>query len=110
MVVAVPAFAAMTRLSIFFPDTPAATSIYTLSLHDALPICSPCYRGHWGPGWRRWRPSSARWTYPRWRGRWSASPIVTACPRSEEHTSELQSPVHLVCRLLLEKKKADGHS
>src|SRR6266487_7164357 len=64
----------------FFNDT-ATTEIYTLSLHDALPI------RHCGP---------ASLPAPRdcWRG-----------PRSEEHTSELQSPVHLVCRLLLEKKK-----
>src|SRR5215510_16606813 len=65
----------------FFNDT-ATTEIYTLSLHDALPIP------------RCWRP----------RLRWSAT-----CPpragRSEEHTSELQSRGHLVCRLLLEKKK-----
>src|SRR5574338_1673853 len=66
----------------FFNDT-ATTEIYTLSLHDALPIwltraCS------------RWRSRRSR---PRRRA------------RSEEHTSELQSPWHLVCRLLLEKKK-----
>src|SRR5215208_8538016 len=65
----------------FFNDT-ATTEIYTLSLHDALPICHPV-RGH-GP--RRLR-------VPHHRG------------RSEEHTSELQSRGHLVCRLLLEKKK-----
>src|SRR6476469_11233213 len=65
----------------FFNDT-ATTEIYTLSLHDALPI-SGCSRA--------W-PSPAR----------SARPC---CPRSEEHTSELQSPMYLVCRLLLEKKK-----
>src|SRR5256885_17001768 len=73
----------------FFNDT-ATTEIYTLSLHDALPIsdvgqvnhpttsenapAAPC-----GAGLRAWR--------------------------SEEHTSELQSPCNLVCRLLLEKKK-----
>src|SRR6267154_6624058 len=64
----------------FFNDT-ATTEIYTLSLHDALPI-SP-------------------WPAPR-----TCSPPAWTCTaRSEEHTSELQSPVHLVCRLLLEKKK-----
>src|SRR5690348_18376442 len=75
-------------LFFFFNDT-ATTEIYTLSLHDALPICSPrprCPRNH--RHHRRRRPRRR----PRW---W----------RSEEHTSELQSPVHLVCRLLLEKKK-----
>src|SRR6266581_8716945 len=66
----------------FFNDT-ATTEIYTLSLHDALPICS---------GWTA--PVSTRRRTATW---WSSS-------RSEEHTSELQSPVHIVCRLLLEKK------
>src|SRR5947208_12266709 len=75
----------------FFNDT-ATTEIYTLSLHDALPS-STCT-----PRSRRWaRPCSA----PR-----RASPAST---RSEEHTSELQSPDHLVCRLLLEKKKSEYH-
>src|SRR5688572_33196539 len=81
----------------FFNDT-ATTEIYTLSLHDALPICC----GRWsrtgrrtGPAWSARRPGSR----PRARGR--AGP----CPRSEEHTSELQSQSNLVCRLLLEKKK-----
>src|SRR6266404_8188309 len=66
----------------FFNDT-ATTEIYTLSLHDALPIsrtvstpCSCC-----------------------------VSPRHQATTRSEEHTSELQSLAYLVCRLLLEKKK-----
>src|SRR5215203_4593974 len=71
----------------FFNDT-ATTEIYTLSLHDALPISCPC------PG---------------------PSPPVSTCPpvcgaqqggtRSEEHTSELQSRHYLVCRLLLANKK-----
>src|SRR2546422_3417812 len=69
----------------FFNDT-ATTEIYTLSLHDALPISQ-------GRGihrlCRRERRRSAG----------------DAAPRSEEHTSELQSRLHLVCRLLLEKKK-----
>src|SRR5260370_5950990 len=70
----------------FFNDT-ATTEIYTLSLHDALPIL------------------------PRSRSRTSAMaaatvvPICKTTPRSEEHTSELQSHLNLVCRLLLEKKK-----
>src|SRR5256885_4320450 len=80
----------------FFNDT-ATTEIYTLSLHDALPICRS----------RRVPPpphSSGRdipWRCPS-RPRSPASP---ADDRSEEHTSELQSPCNLVCRLLLEKKK-----
>src|SRR6266571_9487549 len=65
----------------FFNDT-ATTEIYTLSLHDALPIS---LRRH------------------------CAAAPASRCPRrpwrSEEHTSELQSHVNLVCRLLLEKKK-----
>src|SRR6267378_7879889 len=65
----------------FFNDT-ATTEIYTLSLHDALPIS---------------RPSP-----PTWR---SCSPACWSIARSEEHTSELQSRRDLVCRLLLEKKK-----
>src|SRR2546430_16287471 len=74
----------------FFNDT-ATTEIYTLSLHDALPICS-------GPGRAR--------TTARRAGRWPAPPIPYLCrSRSEEHTSELQSQSNLVCRLLLEKKK-----
>src|SRR5207244_11430598 len=72
----------------FFNDT-ATTEIYTLSLHDALPICPPTGRA---------RPRSTfLYTAPRGSRGCSA--------RSEEHTSELQSPDHLVCRLLLEKKK-----
>src|SRR5256885_11693112 len=73
----------------FFNDT-ATTEIYTLSLHDALPI-SLRRGGRPGRGTARGRASEA-----------AAS---GACPRSEEHTSELQSPCNLVCRLLLEKKK-----
>src|SRR5215216_8166854 len=71
----------------FFNDT-ATTEIYTLSLHDALPISRTVGREqalHHRPGHRR------------------------RFGRSEEHTSELQSPDHLVCRLLLEKKKHQRH-
>src|SRR2546426_7608312 len=85
----------------FFNDT-ATTEIYTLSLHDALPICLRSVD-------RRARPYSNS-------DHQSAPPVATtprctpACPRSEEHTSELQSPCNLVCRLLLEKKKKLKHS
>src|SRR6266446_10875762 len=72
-------------LAFFFNDTPT-TEIYTLSLHDALPI---------NPS----RPLSCA------RRLRSASSSEKAASRSEEHTSELQSPCNLVCRLLLEKKK-----
>src|SRR5256885_9750173 len=71
----------------FFNDT-ATTEIYTLSLHDALPIW--CW-------WIAERASSAG-IATRSRSTWRSE------MRSEEHTSELQSPCNLVCRLLLEKK------
>src|SRR5256885_11915764 len=95
----------------FFNDT-ATTEIYTLSLHDALPIClrlsrlvpvahtktaaADCAqelqdRGGLGEGF------VDSGLYP--------DPLDPATPRSEEHTSELQSPCNIVCRLLLENKK-----
>src|SRR5947207_10410154 len=78
---------------IFFID-PATTDIYTLSLHDALPISPSSTRS----GGRR--PSSAC------ASRRSSSRCGRSTEsRSEEHTSELQSHSDLVCRLLLEKKK-----
>src|SRR5439155_15561011 len=72
----------------FFNDT-ATTEIYTLSLHDALPIS--CFAS-----FQRSRRRSSRASWPRCAG--------AAWRRSEEHTFELQSRGHLVCRLLLEKK------
>src|SRR5690348_18045682 len=88
--------------SLFILNDPAPAEIYTLSLHDALPI------------WSFGRADSQR-------SRETAAGAAaigggaaeagrhgrrhTDQLRSEEHTSELQSPVHLVCRLLLEKKK-----
>src|SRR5258708_36407790 len=78
----------------FFNDT-ATTEIYTLSLHDALPICRRCNVPNQHPGpFRRISAGSAL-----------EAPTGITSARSEEHTSELQSPDHLVCRLLLEKKK-----
>src|SRR2546426_9944790 len=77
----------------FFNDT-ATTEIYTLSLHDALPISSP--PASW---WRTRRETATRRSFGR------RSVKSTSLARSEEHTSELQSPCNLVCRLLLEKKK-----
>src|SRR2546430_12534216 len=75
----------------FFNDT-ATTEIYTLSLHDALPISWPIpamsHTGH------HEQSQPVLWLRPH--------------PRSEEHTSELQSQSNLVCRLLLEKKKNNG--
>src|SRR5258708_12709498 len=72
----------------FFNDT-ATTEIYTLSLHDALPISILSEIG----------VDMSRFPTPQQLCKWATY------PRSEEHTSELQSPDHLVCRLLLEKKK-----
>src|SRR2546430_8012798 len=75
----------------FFNDT-ATTEIYTLSLHDALPISPP----------------KRRISRPELADRGTARPggeLVHLRHRSEEHTSELQSQSNLVCRLLLEKKK-----
>src|SRR2546422_2570796 len=81
----------------FFNDT-ATTEIYTLSLHDALPILA-----HEGVSEvafdERYKPLHI----PDVPGLIQAE--LFADPRSEEHTSELQSRLHLVCRLLLEKKK-----
>src|SRR5687767_15367265 len=86
----------------FFSTDPATTEIYTLSLHDALPISGDA------------DPQTLKI------GPWEVRRGIDACPavvgaglpgtgrpgvRSEEHTSELQSLAYLVCRLLLEKKK-----
>src|SRR5206468_12094144 len=76
-------------LFFFFFNDPATTEIYTLSLHDALPI-SDADRGPIGGEIRH---------------RGHVAPRGRHLRRSEEHTSELQSRSDLVCRLLLEKKK-----
>src|SRR5689334_24115640 len=91
----------------FFNDT-ATTEIYTLSLHDALPISvakdEAQNDGHCdgavNPRFLQSSPSQGA-------GR---SPGLRCEVRSEEHTSELQSQFHLVCRLLLEKKKKTTHT
>src|SRR5438876_5969758 len=93
-----------TAHSFFFND-PATTEIYTLSLHDALPIltanCIFYLLGNRAPELMRtfiermWKLANTAVAFN----------SLSAWARSEEHTSELQSPVHLVCRLLLEKKK-----
>src|SRR3712207_8982834 len=100
----------MSCVFFFFNDT-ATTEIYTLSLHDALPICSaasarptrtPPSRA--ASTWRSARPTSAPGP-PTSTSATTPRPRSTSTPRSEEHTSELQSRQYLVCRLLLEKKK-----
>src|SRR5437764_12313106 len=75
----------LASLFFFFKDTPT-TEIYTLSLHDALPIYALERRE------QREHDRGDR-------------EVLGRDARSEEHTSELQSPMYLVCRLLLEKKK-----
>src|SRR2546430_11677892 len=91
----------------FFNDT-ATTEIYTLSLHDALPICNDhaedceCYPR------KKKRNGNPRQSTPRHFA--SEEKPTHNGPRSEEHTSELQSQSNLVCRLLLEKKKTHKRS
>src|SRR5690606_41051585 len=108
-----------TMLPPFWSRDPPATPLYPLSLHDALPICSP-------PGCS---PRTWRWSAPAPHPRSAPAVLSTHVEvvrrvvrrrapgaralhargggptRSEEHTSELQSRDNLVCRLLLEKKK-----
>src|SRR5205814_8674666 len=89
-----------------FSIEPAPPSTYTLSLHDALPI-SASDAGRCA----RLRRSSTLFRHFRFAARFLAflprprQASLSGVPRSEEHTSELQSLRHLVCRLLLEKKK-----
>src|SRR5437870_8030357 len=102
----------MTSVSI---TVTSSTEIYTLSLHDALPIWKKPKL------WRRPKPSAGpKTTSPRGRiaprRRWAATGArqnrflkLWRRPRSEEHTSELQSRGHFVCRLLPEKKKRFNH-
>src|SRR5258707_2858699 len=88
----------------FFNDT-ATTEIYTLSLHDALPILGI---GKLTPVLRR-QQQRGQVDRHRLQDRRAASDVDRlAHARSEEHTSELQSRQYLVCRLLLEKKKKNN--
>src|SRR5688500_19999965 len=82
----------LTTLLLFFFNNSSTTDIYTLSLHDALPISERTVAAFAVPR-RAADPEPA------------PSSDLRVTPRSEEHTSELQSPCNLVCRLLLEKKK-----
>src|SRR6266704_3035571 len=84
-----PTLSLLSSFFFFFNDT-ATTEIYTLSLHDALPISC-------------WPTSESQVTAT------LSSVTLTTSARSEEHTSELQSRFELVCRLLLEKKKKQSH-
>src|SRR3712207_7362057 len=94
-----------TVLSFFFNDTPT-TEIYTLSLHDALPISTTILaQQHFGTFAERLRDQPFEIEHV---SRFRAP--AEQRDRSEEHTSELQSRQYLVCRLLLEKKKNNGHN
>src|SRR5256885_4197664 len=86
----------------FFNDT-ATTEIYTLSLHDALPISRNESRDT--PSCARAASATSASCNPSATVNRNSVPRPSASARSEEHTSELQSPCNLVCRLLLEKKK-----
>src|SRR5258708_17732656 len=90
----------------FFNDT-ATTEIYTLSLHDALPICLDVAGGREVEvgGGDVFGADDFHQTLDVPAGAEGGGDLLDGLVRSEEHTSELQSPDHLVCRLLLEKKK-----
>src|SRR3712207_7613141 len=95
----------MTVIFFFFNDT-ATTEIYTLSLHDALPICRRDDRCHPPHARRSHRPQcDGRDADGAAQARRARTRLQRPRLRSEEHTSELQSRQYLVCRLLLEKKK-----
>src|SRR2546430_16029236 len=88
------------RFSFFFFNDTATTEIYTLSLHDALPILPVDGRIEFNLGNLK-KPDR----HGRYLATISLRSLAASSPRSEEHTSELQSQSNLVCRLLLEKKK-----
>src|SRR2546430_9302400 len=85
----------MCLISLFFFNDTATTEIYTLSLHDALPICAVLIGLSFDGGVE---PNGSFAVA-------CSSHLFPEAGRSEEHTSELQSQSNLVCRLLLEKKK-----
>src|SRR5688500_19150638 len=89
--------------------TPAPTEIYTLSLHDALPICG-LSQAQFAAALGVSKRTLEQWEQGRREPSGAAKQLLKIAERhpevrSEEHTSELQSPCNLVCRLLLEKKK-----
>src|SRR5437870_8999562 len=92
----------MITASFFLSHDTAPTEIYTLSLHDALPILC-IWAGARAP--RSRSSARPRLSLPCRAATMSCPTMSSAWSRSEEHTSELQSRGHLVCRLLLEKKK-----
>src|SRR3712207_7397158 len=107
----------MSSIFFFFNDT-ATTEIYTLSLHDALPIWPNCCRSpayctvHASTCSNAADSCTARASAYRARSSWACRSVSRApAADRKEHTSELQSRQYLVCRLLLEKKKKNqiGH-
>src|SRR2546429_6424558 len=88
----------------FFFNDPATTEIYPLSLHDALPICDRL-RQDLGSASRATASGGCAHQPRAGSHHADRQGVSHARDRSEEHTSELQSRLHLVCRLLLEKKK-----
>src|SRR3712207_8578055 len=88
-------------MSCFFFNDTATTEIYTLSLHDALPISQQTTVTTYCVDIDPHAPCIYEWL---------SKPFGRTACRSEEHTSELQSRQYLVCRLLLEKKKQKSHS
>src|SRR5437879_13202499 len=88
-------------LLLFFCNATPPTHTYTLSLHDALPISHDEDSLQLAEGVRRLNGAARGAARASFDGRHRK----TRAQRSEEHTSELQSPMYLVCRLLLEKKK-----
>src|SRR5690606_39990056 len=102
--------------AIFLFHYPSPPEIYTLSLHDALPISSAIsgsLPNAWPSNntcWSTSAPAVAAWSTCSDRSMMKPRPravVATIALRSEEHTSELQSRENLVCRLLLEKKKKE---
>src|SRR5256885_12349650 len=102
-------------LSFFFLNDTATTEIYTLSLHDALPIFRR-YRAqypgteHLGHLHHQRARASRRGVHQARVASLQRKRGMRQVVRSEEHTSELQSPCNIVCRLLLEKKKELTHA
>src|SRR3712207_9507604 len=101
MIVSIRVLLAMYLFVFFFFNDTATTEIYTLSLHDALPIClMDSLRAF---------DEQTDYAVAEDDGGIEVPPEIGLDERSEEHTSELQSRQYLVCRLLLEKKKTHLH-
>src|SRR5439155_21834438 len=106
-----PIFSSIYLFLFFFFNHTATTEIYTLSLHDALPICEPEPAARRAVRHLQSRLHAVRDAHrvgALHRAHGPGRDGAPAARRSEEHTSELQSRGHLVCRLLLEKKKKNN--